>query len=59
MHQQDADGIANSVDPDQSDKTYLSENVGSLQYFFSSFECYFPEMNQLTLYMWMSLSLHL
>ena len=47
MRQKDADGIANSVDPDQTaplavwsgsalfSQTYLSENLGSLRYWFS------------------------
>ena len=35
MHLKDAEGIANSVDPDQTAlfaQTYLSENLGILQY---------------------------
>ena len=33
MSPNDADGMANSVDPDETAQTYLSENLGSLRYF--------------------------
>ena len=32
MSPNDADGMANSVDPDQTAQAYLSENLGSLRY---------------------------
>ena len=50
MHMKDAEGIANSVDPDQTAplgavwfgsalfaQAYLSKNIGSLQYFHNYF----------------------
>ena len=45
MSQNDADGMANSVDPDQTApalfaKAYLSENLGSLRYVLSANVCF-------------------
>ena len=36
MQPNDADWMANSVDPEQTAQGYLSENLGTLQYIISS-----------------------
>ena len=59
MHPKDANGIANSVDPDQTAplgavrsgsalfaQTCLSENLGTLQYQLSRRHGYFPRKDQ-------------
>ena len=44
MRPKDSDGMANSVDPDQTAQVCLSENLGTLRYTFFFRECFYVNL---------------